>query len=32
MHPVYLEGLRLVPAELGDEAGLIGAMIVAREL
>jgi glucokinase len=32
MHPAYLEGLRLVPAELGDEAGLIGAMILAREL
>lgn len=32
MHPAYLEGLRLAPAELGDEAGLIGAMILAREL
>lgn len=32
MHPAYLDGLRLVPAELGDEAGLIGAMILAREL
>lgn len=32
MHPAYLDGLRLVPAELGDEAGLIGSMILAREL
>ncbi len=32
MHPAYLEGLRLVAAELGDEAGLIGSMILAREL
>ncbi len=32
MHPAYLEGLRLAPAELGDEAGLIGAMILARDL
>jgi glucokinase len=32
MHPAYLDGLRLVASELGDEAGLIGAMILAREL
>jgi glucokinase len=32
MHPAYLDGLRLAPAELGDEAGLIGAMILARDL
>ncbi len=32
MHPAYLEGLRLAPAELGDDAGLIGAMILARDL
>jgi glucokinase len=32
MSPVYLEGLRLVPAALGDDAGLIGAMVLAREM
>lgn len=32
MHPAYLDGLRLAPAELGDDAGLAGAMILAREL
>lgn len=32
MHRAYMEGLRVVPAELGDEAGLIGALIIAREL
>jgi glucokinase len=31
MHPAYLDGLRLVPAALGDDAGLIGAMVLARE-
>jgi glucokinase len=31
MSPVYAEGLRLVPAALGDDAGLIGAMVLARE-
>lgn len=29
IHPAYLERLRLVPAELGDDAGLIGAMALA---
>ena len=31
MHPSYLEGLSVVPAALGDDAGLIGAMVLARE-
>ncbi len=30
MYPVYGDGLRLVPALLGDEAGLVGAMVLAR--
>jgi glucokinase len=32
MHRAYMDGMRLVPAELGDEAGLIGALIIARDL
>jgi glucokinase len=32
LHPRYLDGLRLVPAALGDEAGLIGAMALASDL
>ncbi|NIM92435.1 MAG: ROK family protein [Anaerolineales bacterium] len=28
----YLENLQLIPAELGDDAGLIGAMTLARQL
>ncbi len=32
IHPYYLHGLRLVPAALGDEAGLIGAMALASDL
>ncbi|MEX0788870.1 MAG: ROK family protein [Anaerolineales bacterium] len=32
MHPVFLDGLRIVPSALGDEAGLVGAMIRASEL
>jgi len=32
MSPAYIEGLRLVPAALGDDAGLIGAMVLAREM
>jgi glucokinase len=32
MHPAFLEELRLVPSALGDEAGLVGAMIRASEL
>jgi glucokinase len=31
MHPAYLSGLKIVPAALGDDAGLIGAMVLARE-
>lgn len=30
MHPAYLEGLRIVPATLGDDGGLVGAMILAH--
>lgn len=30
LHPRYLEGLQIVPAELGDEAGLLGAMTWAQ--
>jgi glucokinase len=32
MHPVYTKGLRVVPAALGDDAGLIGAMVLASQL
>ena len=32
MSPAYLDGLRLLPAQLGDDAGLIGAMVAASEL
>jgi glucokinase len=31
MHPAYLRDLKIVPAALGDDAGLIGAMVLARE-
>jgi glucokinase len=31
MHPAYLRGLKIVPAALGDDAGLIGAMVLARD-
>lgn len=31
MHPVYLNDLKIAPASLGDDAGLIGAMVLARE-
>jgi hypothetical protein len=31
MHPVFLKNLRVVPAALGDDAGLIGAMVLARD-
>jgi len=31
MHPAYLDGLRLERASLGDDAGLIGAMVLAKE-
>ena len=30
MHPAFLKNLRVVPAALGDDAGLIGAMVLAR--
>ncbi len=32
LHPAYLQDLRLVPAALGDDVGLIGAMVLASEL
>jgi glucokinase len=31
MHPSYLASLRIVPAALGDDAGLVGAMILAHQ-
>jgi glucokinase len=31
MHPSFVEGLRLLPAKLGDDAGLVGAMIIASQ-
>jgi glucokinase len=31
MHPSYLDGLRIIPAALGDDAGLVGAMILAHQ-
>jgi glucokinase len=31
MHPVFLEDLALLPAALGDDAGLVGAMVLASE-
>ncbi len=32
LHPAYLDGLRIVRAELGDDVGLIGAMTLASQL
>ncbi|MEW6567836.1 MAG: ROK family protein [Chloroflexota bacterium] len=32
LHPAYLQSLRLVPAALGDDAGLIGAMVLESQL
>lgn len=32
MSPAYLQGLQIVPAELGDDAGLVGAAVLAAEL
>jgi glucokinase len=32
MHTSFLESLEVVPAELGDDAGLVGAMLMASEL
>jgi glucokinase len=31
MHPAFLEGLRLLPAKLGDNAGLVGAVVLANQ-
>jgi glucokinase len=31
MHPAYVDGLRLLPAKLGDNAGLVGAMVLANQ-
>jgi glucokinase len=31
MHPSFIEGTRLLPAKLGDDAGLVGAMIIANQ-
>lgn len=31
MDPIYLQNLEIVPAKLGDEAGLVGALVVARQ-
>ncbi|HEY70611.1 MAG TPA: ROK family protein [Anaerolineae bacterium] len=31
IHPMYVEDLPLVPAKLGDEAGLIGAMVMVSQ-
>jgi len=30
MDPIYLKDLEIVPAKLGDEAGLVGALVVGR--
>jgi glucokinase len=31
MDPSYLDGLRVLPAKLGDDAGLVGAMVLASQ-
>ncbi len=31
IHPAYLDSLEVLSAELGDDAGLIGAMVLARQ-
>ncbi|MEJ2013230.1 MAG: ROK family protein [Anaerolineales bacterium] len=31
MDPAYLDGLRVLPAKLGDDAGLVGAMVLASQ-
>ncbi|MCK5635578.1 MAG: ROK family protein [Anaerolineales bacterium] len=31
MDPAYLDGVRVLPAELGDDAGLVGAMVLANQ-
>ena len=31
MDPAYLEGVRVLPAALGDDAGLVGAMVLASQ-
>lgn len=32
LHPAYLQDLRLIPAALGDDVGLVGAMVLASQL
>jgi glucokinase len=32
MHPIYGQDLRIEPAALGDDAGLVGAMVLAADL
>ena len=32
MHPIYVKDLKIVPAELGDDAGLVGAKALAEAL
>ena len=31
MNPAYLDGLKISPAELGDDAGLVGALVLASQ-
>lgn len=31
MDPIYFQDLEIVPAKLGDDAGLVGALVVARQ-
>ena len=31
MDPAYLDGLKIMPAKLGDDAGLVGAMVLAAQ-
>ena len=31
MDPAYLDGVRILPAALGDDAGLVGAMVLANQ-
>ena len=32
MHPIYSQDLKILPAALGDDAGLVGAMALAADL
>ncbi len=32
MHPIYAQNLKILPAALGDDAGLVGAMVLAADL